>query len=214
MNIDILRDDPLLAAVIMDSVHLVHLKRSRMGRKLACLTCRYGTSDCDYVDVFRTWCQQTEMTIEESETQEPPTSKFHYISYRTIPYPMSDDMKTTYNQQETGQLLFPSYLVPAIPPNHTCQHGHCWNTDDPVEKQWFLGDAVIYKEGSTVSEVLCNGEMKKIKGIHNKLIYIISSAVKYTELIKVDYCSSVSETTRLSQIALKFDIQVHMFELC
>ncbi|XP_070549698.1 uncharacterized protein [Ptychodera flava] len=167
VGVDILSEDPLLAAISMESVHLIHLKSSSVGKKLACMTCRYGTSDCDYVSVFRTWCEQTEKAVPESERQEPHRSHFQYISYVPIPYPMSEELKAVYTQQENGKSPFPCYLVPTIPTsdsiNHTCQHGSSWSTEDPVDKNWFVGGGVVYKEGCTKSEVHHSGEVKTIK---------------------------------------------------
>ncbi|XP_070549105.1 uncharacterized protein [Ptychodera flava] len=178
-----LQHAPLLACVLMEEVHLVHLKSTSQGKKLACMTCTYGTKDCEYVNVYRTWLEQNEHTNPETEIDIPRTSQFKYVSYKKIPYPLTGELKHVYDMQESGELSVPRFLIPSIPnpeePLHMCQHGCPWNDDDPIENGWFVGEGVVYKENCTVKEVYSNGLKEKIKVCYRPSTVLCSCCLYY-----------------------------------
>ena len=138
------------------------------GKKLACMTCNYGTRTCEYVKMYKEWLEETDKPTPESERDHPRTSHFSYVSYKKIPYPLTSELKDVYDKQESGQLPLPRHLVPSIPesdePLSVCRHGNTWNDDDPVQNDWYIGDAVIYKENSTISTVSVDDVHEKFKG--------------------------------------------------
>ncbi|XP_070532874.1 uncharacterized protein [Ptychodera flava] len=166
-TVELLQDEPLLAAVTLQDTHLVNLKKTAAGKKLACMTCKYGTRDCEHVEVYRHWVRDQDKESPETDTEGHRSSNFEFISYRQIPHPLPSEMKLVYDLQESGQMPFPQYLVPSIPPSgeefHLCSHGCAWDEDDPVANGWCIGEAVIFKENCTVTSVYSDGKLENIK---------------------------------------------------
>ncbi|XP_078000664.1 uncharacterized protein LOC144453266 [Glandiceps talaboti] len=140
-----LQNMPLLSAVTMDQVHLVYLKNTSGGKKLACKTCKHGVTSCEYVGMYRTWLDDNDISVPESRNDVPRTSNFKHITYERIPYPLSEKLQDVYDRQVDGDAPFPEYLIPQIPESgkHSfCEHGCEWDDGDPVVNGWIC-DSVV-----------------------------------------------------------------------
>ncbi|XP_070541358.1 uncharacterized protein [Ptychodera flava] len=65
---------------------------------------------------------------------------------------------------ESGMKTFPVFLIPRVDPDFpTCVNGHDWDTSDPVQMGWILGNATIHKETTSITHSWSEGESKQIQ---------------------------------------------------
>ncbi|XP_078659981.1 uncharacterized protein LOC144904724 [Branchiostoma floridae x Branchiostoma belcheri] len=156
-----LRAEPLLAMVFCDGSRALVGTTARQ-RYLHCLTCDYGTRNCSHVNAYREWLQE-EGLDEPIDDGEKSTSLPCGKSWKSIPYPLPDDLRELQQAYDSGILALPENLVPGIP-DSSCPNGFSWDVRDPVEEGWSYDDTVtVYTEQCSFRQTNADGELKDIK---------------------------------------------------
>jgi len=89
------------------------------------------------------WC---EMNVDQDASlmEEQP---FSCLSSQLIPYPLMDDLPTVHDAHESGEWKFPEELVPKYNDSLKCEHGHKFNSYDPVRNSWVSSkDIIIHRD--------------------------------------------------------------------
>ena len=145
--VDILSLDPPLVAVYDGhSYGLVGYKRIS---KLQCLLCDHR---CHHVRHLKDWCNENDVHLDKEEPLMEEQS-FNSVSYRPIPYPLPLHLRNLHDKHERGGVEFPIELIPPYDATLKCEHGHAFDSGDPVYNQWISRkNAIIYKAATTIED--------------------------------------------------------------
>ena len=145
--VDILSLDPPLVAVYDGhSYGLVGYKRTS---KLQCLLCDHR---CHHVRHLKDWCDENDVHLDKEEPLMEEQS-FNSVSYRPIPYPLPLHLPDLHDKHERGGAEFPIELIPPYDATLKCEHGHAFDSGDPVHNQWISRkNAIIYKAATTIED--------------------------------------------------------------
>ena len=146
LTVDFLSLDPPLVVVFDGaSFGLVGFKRTS---KLQCLLCDHR---CHHVQQFSDWCCANDVHHDkEALLQEGQT--FTSVTSHPIPYPLPSRLRSLHDTHERGSFEFPLQLVPPYSPTAKCQHGHLFNSADPIQNGWITKKGVIIHKAAVTIE--------------------------------------------------------------
>ena len=81
---------------------------------------------CQHLSTFTEWCTSQGLT-EELAPQvvgSDDSASQTAVSSKSIPYPLTEQLKSTHDQIEAGQIQFPLCLVPPLDDKAVCPHGN------------------------------------------------------------------------------------------
>ena len=122
--VDLLSTSPFLAACYSGSFGLISRHKVGNSYKFICQQCSFQS--CLHVSAFTEWCISHGLTedlapqVFGSDDNDSHTA----VSSKSIPYPLTDQLKYKHDQIEAGEIQFPLCLVPAVDDGAVCSHGN------------------------------------------------------------------------------------------
>ena len=146
-HIDQLCASPLIIAAYSRLLGYGLLNKDRSGKaRMHCSTCVSNVYSCDHIMTYKKWVSTENATadldINLTEEDSPNIQAYSSISKNRIDFPLSEELKNTYDEYERQERLFPSRFVPEIT-EECCEHGFTWDTRDPIEMRWIVCSSVV-----------------------------------------------------------------------
>ena len=88
---------------------------------------------------YKSWSKARNIDIDsELEYQRDISADelpFQSVSNQRIPYPLPEDLREKFDENESQKKTFPNHFVPTIK-STTCPHGNGCDDQDPVKMRW------------------------------------------------------------------------------
>ena len=121
--VDLLSTTPFLAVAYNNSYGLISRQSVGNTTKVRCNRCTYQT--CAHTKTFMEWCTTQGLTEEilPQILDEEDGETYPSVSHRSIPYPLSERLRSIHDTLESGERQSPLNLLPHME-DSTCIHGN------------------------------------------------------------------------------------------